>query len=380
MNILHIGKYYPPYFGGIENFMADLLPYQVRLGHSVSCIVHNHKNCSLTSEETRERVSIIRVGTILKFLFTPISPSFGLHLSRLIESSKPDLIHVHMPNVSAYWLLLLNNCDHVPLVIHWHSDVDFPKSNWLLNLAYGVYRPLEQALLEKCHSIVVTSKPYLDSSKPLEGWKDKAVTIPLGIEAETENISVLRENISWHKSARIRLLCVGRLSYYKGHQVLLRAMALTANASLIIVGEGKMRKVLEQQIRNLNIGNSVKISGTIPPSDLKILYSKCDCLVLPSTERTEAFGVVLLEAMRSAKPAIASDVPGSGMSFVVKDGVTGLIFKNNNSQDLARAIVELQNDSALLHRMGAAAFARFKDHFTITNVAKKIDLVYENLV
>src|SRR5690606_2081970 len=146
--------------------------------------------------------------------FAPISPAFPLWLARAVKRWRPEVIHIHMPNLSAFWALLLPRARSVPWVIHWHSDIELSRRS--LRLAYPHYHLLERALLEGADTIIVTSPQYLEASQPLFPWRHKCHVVPLGVDpqrlpevapGETEGL--------WH-GERLRLLAVGRLTYYKG--------------------------------------------------------------------------------------------------------------------------------------------------------------------
>src|SRR5690606_16604154 len=124
----------------------------------------------------------------------------------------------------------------------------------------------------------------------------------------------------WRPATRLRILSVGRLTYYKGHEVLIRAAAALEEAEILTAGRGERRKTLEDLILRLGVGGRVRLFGPASEDELGELLESCHCLCLPSIERTEAFGLVLLEAMRAGRPCVVTDVPGSGMSWVVEDG------------------------------------------------------------
>ena len=171
--VLHIGKYYPPFMGGIENFMQILLAEQVKQGCIVKTIVHNHQPPSPLYKNSLEieiidDVEIIRVPTYGRLLFSPVSPLFPYYLQQTIKSFQPDILHIHMPNTSAFWLLLNTLAKQIPWVIHWHSDVVASEHDKLLAIAYPFYKPFETALLKTAKAIITTSPDYLGLSKPLQ--------------------------------------------------------------------------------------------------------------------------------------------------------------------------------------------------------------------
>src|SRR5690606_4146956 len=105
-----------------------------------------------------------------------------------------------------------------------------------------------------------------------------------------------------------------------------------------------------------------------------------DCLCLPSIERTEAFGLVLLEAMREGRPCVVTDVPGSGMSWVVRHGETGLVTRSGDVDALRAALVQLRDAETLRTAMGDAGRQRFREHFTIPAIARQFVDLYQDVL
>ena len=171
---------------------------------------------------------------------------------------------------------------------------------------------------------------------------------------------------------QLRILAVGRLTYYKGFRYLLEALAQDTTLHLDLVGEGDQSRELRQLAAPLGVEHRVTFHGTAGDAELARLLAACDCLCLPSIERTEAFGMVLLEAMSFGKAAVVSDVPGSGMGWIVDQGVTGLKVKPADSGALARALGELAADREKLSQMGRAGREKFLRLFEINHAVDGI--------
>ena len=150
MRVLHIGKYFPPYVGGMETYLRDLMTEQSREGIVSSALVHRSE-LSLTSrnetyESAGELLSVTRAAVWARMLFTPISPIFPLLMHRMIRREQPEILHLHMPNPSVFWALLLPSAKSLPWVVQWHSDVLASKHSLGLRIFYKLYRPLERAV------------------------------------------------------------------------------------------------------------------------------------------------------------------------------------------------------------------------------------------
>ena len=178
----------------------------------------------------------------------------------------------------------------------------------------------------------------------------------------------------------LRLLCVGRLTYYKGHALLIKAVAELPEVMLDIVGDGEERQALSLLIQSLGLSQRVRLRGSLAPEALNTVIKNCDLVCLTSIERTEAFGLVLLEAARAGKPALVSRVEGSGMSWVVEDGVTGWTVTPESDTALVAALDDIAENRHELVRRGALAKARFEKDFQIGSVAASVTQLYLRVI
>jgi len=247
LNILHVGKYFSPFRGGLENYLRDLMVALARRGTASTALVHRHDWSFCTRQDSvsldGREFRVVRTGTWAKLLFTPLSPAFPWHLRRLIGAGKPDILHLHMPNPSVFWALLLPSARRVPWVVHWHADVISDTQGRLMKLAYAVYRPFERAVLRRARAIIVTSVPYRDSSQPLRPWLSKCRVVPLGLDVGRLPVQAQAEPAAKGSPENqtlpfLKVLAVGRLTYYKGFQYLIEALARLDNVQLELVGEG----------------------------------------------------------------------------------------------------------------------------------------------
>ncbi len=382
MRILHIGKYYSPYAGGMEVFLKDLLGAQKKMGLDVAALVHHHHGGKASSRETVAGVPIIRAAIWRKLLYAPISLSFPLVLRKTVQCFRPHLLHLHFPNPSAFWSLALSGARRIPWVIQWQSDVVPSNIDPRLKTAYRCYRPPERLMLNRARRILVASEPYLEQSIPLRPWIKKCVVVPLGIDPDRlpwpgDQASALAEK-RW-QPGRLRVLAVGRLTYYKGFDILIRAAARISGVTVQIVGEGDLRTELENEILKEGVADRVRLSGGLSDAALQAAFATCDLFCLPSLERTEAFGVVLLEAMRYGKPVIASDIPGSGPGWIVREGGCGWLVPPGDVTALSALMEKLAAAPDLLRSAGPTGRDHFKKTFHIKSVAARINDIYGDI-
>lgn len=343
---------------------------------------------------TSDDVRVTLAACYGQLLYAPISPAFPLLLNRLIAAQRPELLHLHMPNVSAFWALLSPAARRLPWVVHWHADVPLDVRRAGVRAMYRLYRPFEQALLRRARAVIATSAAYRDSSTALAPWLEKTTVIPLGLgegDAAAEDTFANVDKVAppalpndglWPAAAgtSLRVLAVGRLSYYKGFDVLLRAVAQVPEANLLLIGSGERETQLKALARELDIAARVRFAGHVDDATLEQAYREAQVFCLPSVERTEAFGMVLLEAMRARLPVIASAIEGSGVGYVVADGVSGVLVPPGDAAALARALARMTGDRDLRARLGAGGAARWREEFTLDRCAERVLALYRSLV
>ena len=400
LKILHVGKFFAPFSGGLENYVHDAMLALARHGIESSAIVHKHSLSGRTSYETlrkgNEEFQIVRVGTIAQLIFTPVSPAFPWHLNKLIKSFQPDVLHLHVPNPSAFWVMGSIKARRIPWVLHWHSDVVTTAQNWRIKVFHKPYRFFERALLKRADAVVATSEPYLNSSETLKPFIAKCHAIPPGIDTgrfgsvpdpadpsgeitdESDDQAVAPRN-SNHPE-RLSVLAIGRFTYYKGFRYLIEAAAKVPNVFVNLVGHGQQDKLLKNLVASLRLQDRVRFHHFLSDRELAHKMAQCDCFCLPSIERTEAFGLVLLEAMYFGKATVIGNVKGSGMGFIVDDGVTGVKVNPADSDALAKAFIELDEDREKLARLGRNGKEKYHRCFEIDRTVDDLIRVYNQAI
>jgi glycosyltransferase involved in cell wall biosynthesis len=376
LRVLHIGKFYPPYRGGMEVFLADLLSEQRRQGIDAHALVHG-------DPEDDDPEWIERVPVQFNLVYAPMAAGFRGALGRAIERLRPDVLHLHLPNNSALWVLTLPSARKIPWVIHWHSDVVVSNIKLSVALAYMLYRPFEQALLERAQEVFATSPPYLNESTALRPWRNKCSVVPLGINLSAPmHPAALTEALRWRADTKLKLLSIGRLTYYKGFETLINAVSAMPGVELLIVGDGELKEPLQsliQTTRRQGQPPSTRLVGAVSDAEKHALLEECDVFCLASRERTEAFGVVLLEAMQHARPCIVTDLPGSGMPWVVSQAKNGLLVPFEDVAAWRTAIARLQHDAALRVRTGTSGLKALQSHFGIAPCERAMNRHYRAL-
>jgi rhamnosyl/mannosyltransferase len=346
----------------MESHLAALCS-EIRHSVDLQVVVAGESNSTL--HETVDGVPVQRLRTWFHAAGTPFCPD----LAEVIRTSKPDVLHVHLPNPLAAAAYLVSGF-RGPLVVTYHSDVVRQR---LLN---RIYTPLVHRVLERCSGIIVSSPNYLFSSPILQRHADRCRIIPLGIPTDEfvlPDCEAVAHEVN-RRGPRI-ILAVGRFVYYKGFEYLVRAMA-SVNARLVLVGDGPLRSRLESLAADLGVRDRVDFAGNAPPAELAALYHACTMFVLPSIARSEAFGIVQLEAMAAGKPVINTSLD-SGVPFVSRHGQSGLTVIPADPRALADAINRLLGNPALRAELGKSAKARVQRLFDLRLMARKTLQVYE---
>lgn len=363
MRALQISKFYPPVMGGIESVAWELTEGLNRSG--VRCdVLCSNQRLRTESERAELGYDIVRAGSFGTLLSTSMAPAMAAGLRRMARQA--DLLHVHMPDPMAAMALWLVRPEQ-PLVVHWHSDVVRQR------LALKVYEPLQHWLLSRADAIVATSQAYAQASRVLRAWRDKVAVIPIGISDNREDgCNEMAAAIRQRFRKRKLVFALGRMTYYKGFEVLIDAAAeLPDDCAVLIGGDGEMLDYYRGRIAERGLVGKVHLPGQILDHELPSYFAACDVFCMPSTARAEAYGVAMLEAMVMSKPIVASDIAGSGVPWVNVDGETGLNVPVAQPQALAGALRRVLEDEPLRQRLGAAARRRYLKDFSATLMTER---------
>lgn len=361
MRILQINKLYPPAIGGVEAHVATLSRRLSELpGMSVTVVCAGDRWAR--KEEMDGNVRVVRLPSLGHFRSAPVAWGFGSEMLRV----RADILHFHFPYPPAA-ISYLRARPRGRVVVTWHSDIVRQRA-----LLRFLRRPLRE-FLDRADRILVTSPRLLEFSPQLSPYRTKCVVVPLGIE-----VSGLAPG---PETQPLTILCAGRLVYYKGHAVLLDALARLRGQPwlLEIAGEGPLERSLRKKATTLGIAEQVRFRGRVSDSELHALLRSCAVLAMPSVASSEAFGLVQLEAFASAKPVVSTDLP-TGVPYVNLHCRTGFVVPPGDSAALAQALGRLLADQKLRSRMGRAGFARLYREFLADRMAVRVRRVYEELV
>ena len=189
--------------------------------------------------------------------------------------------------------------------------------------------------------------------------------------------------VLWQKKYKNKkiVFSLGRLTHYKGFKYLVEAAKyLNDDCVVLIGGKGELHDVLEKQVQESGLSEKVHFIGRVEDEDLGNYLKAADLFCLPSHNRTEAFGVVLLESMSLGLPIVACKIEGSGVPWVNEDGVTGLNVPIADPIALASAINNILNDLKLREVFSNNAISRYESFFTKQRMITSIIELYESLI
>jgi phosphatidylinositol alpha-mannosyltransferase len=350
--------------GGVSAHVHDLSNALIRKGHYVSVIApaESDEDLPFFVESTGKPLAIRYNGSVARLSFGPL---VARRVSKWIEQGEFDVLHVHEPlapsvSVLACWAA------KGPIVATWHSSMD--RSRVILSLA-----KLAQTVMEKVSARIAVSPAARQTM--MEHLGGDAVIIPNGVDVQA--FADATPMPGWEATNK-SLVFFGRVDESrKGLTVLLQALPKIRQTfpelKLLIAGPGDCDDLLD----DLADEDRAMITqlGLVDELDKPNVYASGTIYVAPNTGG-ESFGIVLLEAMASGTPVIASDLPA--FRRVLQDGECGKLFINEDSESLAQAVIDLLNDSVQRDKLHTAGLARVRE-FDWDIVADEVIEVYKSV-
>lgn len=368
LRILEVNKAYYPHVGGIETLVRM---YSEKLADSYDADVKVLVCRDERGKTVRQKINGIDVtraaslGTLFK---CPISFTFIKLFRKMAKNA--DVVHIHMPFPLADVAALLSGF-RGRVVLSWHSDIVKQKKLML------IYKPFMNRLLRRADAIAIATWGHYFGSDYLTEYFGKCRIAPYGIAPE-KYLNIRKKPVLTEKCSdpsSVKIFFTGRLVYYKGVDILLKAFRRVRGCELFIAGTGVLEPELKKYAHEKGLDGKVHFLGFLPDHELKQAYADCDIFVLPSVEKSEAFGIVQLEAMIYGKPVINTRLP-SGVPHVSLGGVTGLTVKRSDPKELAEAINTLAENKELREILGKAAAERVRSEFS-ENIA--VESIYRIL-
>jgi glycosyltransferase involved in cell wall biosynthesis len=346
MRVLIALTYYRPHYSGLTIYTERLAKALAARGHQVTVLTSQFDK-DLPDEEFVEGVRVVRIPVLMRLSKGVIMPSIPLHAWKEIRQA--DVVNLHVPQLDAAPISVLARLLGRPVVLTYQCDLRLPGGfiNQLANLGSNIANHISASM---ANLIVSTSDDYAESSHYLMHYrkKVKAVSPPVVLKpVESDFIEQVREKYGIQAQDRV-IGMVARLAAEKGVEYLVRALPLVlkkhpqarvlyAGQHRDVMGEEAYAAMLAPLIEAM--GDRWKFLGLIPDEELTAFYHLCEVLVLPSTNSTEAFGMVQVEAMTCGTPAVASDMPGVRQP-VLQSGM-GKLFRLMDADSLAQSLIDV---------------------------------------
>ena len=372
MKVLQLSKFYPPIYGGIETVTWELTEGLNAAGVRTDVLCANQAP-NTQREHTPAGYDIVRAGSWGQWLSTSMAPAMLREL--LGRRGAYDIVHVHMPDPLAAAAIFMAR-PRGRLVVHWHSDVIRQRR------ALALYQPLQDWLLARADAVIATSEAYAQASGPLQPWLGKVSVVPIGMSDNRPLACVQRaSDVRRPLRGRHLVFALGRMTYYKGFDVLIdAAMQLPDDCAVIIGGHGELLEEYRHRVARAGLSGKVQLPGHIPDDELPSYFEACDVFCMPSTLRSEAYGVAMVEAMAVGRPVVAGDIIGSGVPWVNQHGRTGLNVSVGDATALAGALKRLLADEPLRRELGHGARRRYEEEFSAAKMTAGVLSLYRSLL
>jgi phosphatidylinositol alpha-mannosyltransferase len=368
MKIALVSPYDLSVVGGVNSHVAPLAVQFRDRGHTVKVIGPASADAAVGSEPGMVVIGRPRpIPTSGSIARIAISLRLSGQVKELLARERFDIVHVHEPLMPFLPITFLRHSDAVN-VGTFHAAKDGG------NRLYAYSKRLLKRWFRKLDGKIAVS-PAAERlvSRYFPGYFN---IIPNGIDIERFTGA---KPLPQLMDGKLNILFVGRMEKRKGLKYLLRAFIAVKrempDARLVVVGEGRLREGYERSIRKAGV-EDVVFAGWVSDSELPRYYASADIFCAPNTGN-ESQGYVLLEAMASGKPVIASNI--EGFATVVTDGVEGHLVLPKDAGSLALALVHLLADSGLRREMGRRARLRAEE-YGWDRVAQRVLSYYERLL
>jgi glycosyltransferase involved in cell wall biosynthesis len=364
MKVLIVLTYYRPHTSGLTIYAERLARGLAARGHRVTVLTSRFdRSCPIEAMEGGVRV--VRAPVLFRVSKGVIMPTFGWLATRLVREH--DVVSLHLPQFDAAGVAARGRLMGRPTVLTYHSDLKLPPGpfNWLVNQVVHVMNRLAGLFSDR---VVAYTRDFADHSPFLRTFRRKIAVIPPPVELPEVGPAPVAAFAKTHDlDGRGPVIgMAARLAAEKGVEVLLGALprVLEVYPEARVLFAGQHRDVMGEEAYARRLGPSFRrhgehwtFLGLLDPRQMAAFYPNLDCVVVPSLNSTETFGLVQVEAMLCGVPSIASDLPGVRQP-VLQTGM-GEVVPVGDSQALAGAIIRVFGDRASYVRPRGEIAARW---------------------
>lgn len=361
---------YYPQFGGVTEHVHHTSEELRKRGHQVTVITCGHRNYNPASEP-----GVVRLGSNVLVpyngAFVNLTVGWNVYgkMKRVLREGAYDVVHIHCPLVPVLPLAATRTSRDSLLVGTFHAS-------GRSSAGYALFRPLLRKHHTRLDGRIAVSNPAMDFVARYFGGEYRI--IPNGVDPDRFHPDA--PPIPELNDGKLNVAFVGRPDPRKGLEYLIKAMEVVRSecrmpTRLVVVGDGPRRARYEAMVDGLP-PDCVRFTGSVSSELLPRYFSSAHVFCSPAT-MNESFGIVLLEAMASGVPVVASDIPG--YRAVVSVGQEGLLTKPGDVEGMARAILLLLNDEGLRSEMGTRGREKAMA-FSWGNVTGQIESYYFELL
>ncbi len=369
MKVAHVICTFPPYKNGMGNSVYHMARQIGACGHTSVVFTPAYRDTDTSSETIGENATVVRLKPLFSIGNAAVLPQLFFKLRNF------DIVHLHYPFYgTADVVALAKIIFQGKLVIHYHMDTVSQGIKGFIFWFYSFF--FLPVIVRLASQITCASLDYVAHSQLCDYYinhKDKFIEVPFGVDAER-----------FHPGATQRdpiVLFVGALDrqhYFKGVKQLIEAFARVAvdrpQAKLVLIGRGDLETEYKELASKNNLSENFIIDSNASDDDLAAWYQKARVSVLASTDKSEAFGLVLLEALASATPVIASNLPGVRNVFHNKEH--GFLIKADDVEQLAEKIAFMIDNPEEAQKMGEAGRRWIDERYSWDKVGERLEAAY----
>jgi glycosyltransferase involved in cell wall biosynthesis len=377
VRIAHVTATFPPHYSGTGIVCCHQALGLAQLGHTVAVFTADY---SLGDADDPAKIAVHRLPVLFRFGNAPFLPG-------LLSLAPFDVLHLHYPFYFGSEMVFLRSLvTNLRYVVTYHQDVLFAGRLHVLDRLH--HRLLGGRIISRASKVLASSWDYARASRIgslLQTRPGSVDVLANGVDAQRfhPDVDGSRLRAKYAKPGGRVVLFVAALDrahYFKGLAILLQALARLQDRDihLLVVGDGDLRPRYEQQATRWGLGEQVTFCGRVSDEALPAYYACSDLLVLPSITMGEAFGLVLLEAMASGRPVVASNLPG--VRSVVNDGEDGLLIEPGDVGDLADKMRTLLDDAQRRREMGERGRNKVEARYDWPQIIPRLAQVYERVL
>ncbi|MFH1030330.1 MAG: glycosyltransferase [bacterium] len=391
MKIAQIICQFRPYKSGMSEAAYNFSKELAMLEHEVTVFTPLYDK-KLPANEDLDGFKIKRVKPFIKYGNAAFIPSIAKELKEF------DIIHLHYPffgTAEVVWLMRILRGDKNKIVITYHMDV---VGKGILGRFFKLHTKLMMPrILRLADLITVSSIDYFKNSNAYDtNLEEKIRELPFGVDktkfkpAATDKNFFAKYNLEADDKIILFIGALDKAHYFKGVEYLIKAFKLAdvetghcpvssngTNLKLVILGDGELKPYYMNLVGQLGIKDKALFAGRVNDEEKIKFLNACYMNILPSIDKSEAFGIVLAEAMACGKPVIASNLPG--VRSVVEEGVNGLLCEPKNEEELAGKIKYLLDNPLIARQMGGNGFEKVAKIYNWEKIGERLVEIYTQL-